>query len=133
VDDAGYTVIPPILSVKVQDSVDVMIVRDTARRASSLLGFIPSFQAKLASAAAALAELVLHTRTLHEINFNGVQSGDRIGVQVSCIVPWLANAPAHRVELALRLKIGSLVDEIVFEQEETSIIMLTLWQVQRSD
>jgi hypothetical protein len=60
-DEAGYTAIPPILSVKVQDNVDVMITRDTARRASSLLGFAPSFQAKLASAAAVLAGLVLHT------------------------------------------------------------------------
>lgn len=127
-DDAGFTVIPPILSVKVQDNVDVMITRDTARRASSLLGFAPSFQAKLASAAAVLAELVLHTRTLHELNFNGLQIGDRIGVQVSCVVPWLADAPANRVALALRLKVGNLVDEIVFEQEDTPIIVLTLWQ-----
>jgi hypothetical protein len=127
-DDAGYTVIPPILSVKVQDNVDVMITRDTARRASSLLGFAPSSQAKLASAAAVLAELVLHTRILHELNFNGVMHGDRIGVQVSSVVPWLANVPANRVELALQLKLGSLVDEIVFMQGETSIIALTLWQ-----
>jgi len=75
--------------VKVQDNVDVMITRDTARRASSLLGFAPSSQAKLASAAAVLAGLVLHTRTVHELNFNGVQHGDRIGVQVSTVVPWL--------------------------------------------
>jgi hypothetical protein len=127
-EDAGYSVIPPILSVKVQDNVDVMITRDTARRASSLLGFVPSSQAKLATAAAVLAELVLHTRTVHELNFNGVQHGDRIGVQVSSVVPWLVDVPANRVEMALHVKLGNLVDDIVFIQGETAIISLTLWQ-----
>jgi hypothetical protein len=132
-DDAGYTAIPPILSVKVQDNVDVMITRDTARRASSLLGFAPSFQAKLASAAAVLAGLVLHTRTVHELNFNGVRHGDRIGVQVSCVVPWLVDVQASRVEMALHLKLGNLVDEIAFIQGETAVIFLTLWQPLKSD
>lgn len=127
-DDAGYTAIPPILSVKVQDNVDVMITRDTARRASSLLGFPPASQAKLASAAAVLAGLVLHTRTVHELNFNGVRHGNRIGVQVSSVVPWLVDQQAKRVEMALHLKLGSLVDEIVFLQGETAVISLTLWQ-----
>lgn len=127
-DEAGYTAIPPILSVKVQDNVDVMITRDTARRASSLLGFAPASQAKLASAAAVLAGLVLHTRTVHELNFNGVQHGHRIGVQVSTVVPWLRDVPANRVEMALHLKLGNLVDEIVFIQGETAVIFLTLWQ-----
>ncbi len=127
-DDAGYAVIPPIISVKVQDNVDVMITRDTARRVSSMLGFMPAYQAKLASAAAVLAELVLHTRTLHELNFNGVRHGDRVGVQVSMVVPWLVDVVADRVQMALRLKLGSLVDEIVFMQGETAIISLTLWQ-----
>ncbi len=131
-DDVGYTVIPPILAVKVQDNVDVMITRDTARRASSLLGFVPASQAKLASAAAVLAELVLHTRMLHELNFYGVMHGSRVGVQVSSVVPWLANVPANRVEFALQLKLGSLVDEIVLIQGETTIIALTLWQPQKT-
>jgi hypothetical protein len=132
-DDAGYTAIPPILSVKVEDNVDVMITRDTARRASSLLGFAPSSQAKLASAAAVLAGLVLHTRAVHELNFNGVRHGDRIGVQVSTIVPWLVDVPANRVEMALHLKLGNLVDEIVFIQGETAAIFLTLWQPLKPD
>jgi hypothetical protein len=132
-DDVGFTAVPPILSVKVQDNVDVMITRDTARRASSLLGFAPSSQAKLASAAAVLAELVLHTRTVHELNFNGVRHGDRIGVQVSCVVPWLLDVPAKGVEMALHVKLGNLVDEITFIQRETAVIFLTLWQPLQSD
>ncbi len=127
-EDAGYTAVPPILSVKVQDNVDVMIARDTARRASSLLGFAPAYQAKLASAAAVLAELVLYTRAVHELNFNGVRHGDRIGVQVSCVVPWLMDAPGKGVEMALHLKLGDLVDEITFLQGKTAVIFLTLWQ-----
>ncbi len=127
-DDVGYTVIPPILSVKVEDNVDVMITRDTARRASSLLGFVPVYQARLASAAAVLAELALQTRTVHELNFNGVQHGNRIGIQVSCVVPWLMDAPVNGVKWALHHTLGTLVDEIVFMHGETAVVSLTLWQ-----
>lgn len=127
-DDAGYSVIPPIMSVKIQDNIDVMITRDTARRASSLLGFPPMLQARLASAAAVLAELVLHTRTVHEINFSGVRHGNRIGIQVSSVVPWLKDVSPKGVEMALHLKLGNLVDEIVFIQGDTAVISLTLWE-----
>jgi hypothetical protein len=35
--------------------------------------------------------------------------------------------------MALHLKLGSLVDEIVFIQGETAVIFLTLWQPLKSD
>ncbi|MBN1681638.1 MAG: hypothetical protein JW966_15265 [Anaerolineae bacterium] len=127
-DHPDFSIVPPILSVKVEDNIDVVIVRDTARRAASLLGFMPALQAQLAGAAAVLAELVLHTKTLHEINFNGIQVGERVGVRVSCDVPWLANVSAEKVKLALRFKIGDLVDEIHFEQGELPSIVLLTWQ-----
>jgi hypothetical protein len=66
-------VIPPVLSVTVEDSMDIMIARDTARRAAALLGFAPAYRAQLAGAAGALAELVLKTNMPYEINYNGVQ------------------------------------------------------------
>jgi hypothetical protein len=70
---------------------------------------------------------------LHELNFYGVMHGGRIGIQVSSVVPWLTNVPANRVEFALQLKLGGLVDEVVLMQGETSIIALTLWQPHKSD
>ena len=62
-----------------------------------------------------------------------MQHGYRIGVQVSSVVPWLVSVPANRVEMALHLKLGNLVDEIVFIQGETAVISLTLWQPSESD
>ena len=67
-----YKMRPPVLNVQVEDSMDIMIVRDTTRRAASLLGFSPAYRAQLATAAASLAELVLKTGEAHTLNLNGV-------------------------------------------------------------
>lgn len=128
-DHRQYTTIPPILSVKVEDNIDVMIVRDTARRAASLLGFAPASQAQLAGAASVLAELVLKTRTLHEISFNGIQNGPQTGIRVSCVVPWLASVSAEAVTQALQFKIGKLVNEVFCTEDEQPVIVLMMWQV----
>jgi hypothetical protein len=123
----GYVVIPPVLTVVVEDSMDIMIARDTARRAAALLGFAPAFRAQLAGAAGALAELVLKTGTPHELNYNGVQDGGRVGIQVSCAAAWLADVAASNVEMALRAKMGDLVDEIALKATTPPVIALTMW------
>mgnify|MGYP005845074937 CR=1 FL=1 len=123
----NYVVIPPVLTVAVEDSMDIMIARDTARRAASLLGFAPAFRAQLAGAAGALAELVLKTGTPHELNYNGVQDGGRVGIQVSCAAPWLADVSASNVEMALRAKMGDLVDEIVLKGSNPPVIAMIMW------
>jgi len=122
-----YVVIPPVLTVPIEDSMDIMIARDTARRAASLLGFAPAFRAQLAGAAGALAELVLKTGTLHEIDFKGVQRGGEVGIQISCEARWLANVSPGNVEMALRAKMGDLVDDIALEGEAPPVITLTMW------
>ncbi|GAB4572174.1 MAG: hypothetical protein Kow0077_10820 [Anaerolineae bacterium] len=122
-----FVVIPPVLNVTVEDSMDIMIARDTARRAAALLGFAPAFRAQLAGAAGALAELVLKTGTLHKIEFNGVQRGGKTGIQISCPAKWLANVSASNVELALRAKLGDLVDDIQMRGDEPPTILLTMW------
>ncbi len=122
-----YIVIPPVLTVAVEDSMDIMIARDTARRAAALLGFAPAFRAQLAGAAGALAELVLKTGTPHELNYNGVQDGGRVGIQVSCAAPWLAEVSAGNVEMALRAKMGDLVDDIELKRATPPIIALIMW------
>ncbi len=124
-----YVVIPPVLSVMVEDSMDIMIARDTARRAAGLLGFAPAFRAQLAGAAGALAELVLKTGMPHELNFNGVQAqgGRRSGVQISCRAPWLADVSVGNVVMALRAKMGDLVDDIELKGESPPMIVLSMW------
>lgn len=121
-----YKMRPPVLQVRVEDSMDIMIVRDTARRAAALLGFAPAHRAQLASAAATLAELVLKTGEAHTIHLNGVIDNLRSGLQISSETPWLAGVSANNVLTALKTKMGDLVDEILLERDPTMIIMV-MW------
>jgi len=122
-----YAIHPPIMTVRVEDTMDVMIVRDTARRAASLLGFAPPHRAQLSSAAASLAELVLKTGDPHTISMNGIKNGKREGLQISSETPWLAGVSTTNVLVALRSKMGDLVDEILLEGKEPPTVILVLW------
>lgn len=122
-----YHIRPPIMSVKIEDTMDIMIVRDTARRAAGLLGFSPANRAQLSTAAATLAELVLKTGDIHTIQVNGVVEGARDGLQISAVAPWLAGVSANNVLLALRSKLGDLVDEIMLEGKVTPTIIMVMW------
>ena len=122
-----YFMQPPVMSVQVEDSMDIMIVRDTVRRAGSLLGFSPANRAQLASAAATLAELVLKTGEPQELHLNGVRQGDKVGLQVSSDAPWLTNVASSNVLIALRSKLGDLVDEILLEGENPPTIFMVMW------
>ncbi|MEM9955230.1 MAG: hypothetical protein AAFV93_13395 [Chloroflexota bacterium] len=121
-----YKMRPPVLSVAVEDSMDIMIVRDTTRRAGSLLGFSPAMRAQLASAAATLADLVLKTGETHTIHLNGVVDNDKDGLQISSETPWLEGVSANNVMIALKSKMGDLVDEIILEDEPSTILMI-MW------
>lgn len=122
-----YHTRPPIMSVKVEDTMDIMIARDTARRAATLLGFTPARRAQLAGAAAALAELVLKTGDSHVLNLNGVIDGIKVGLQISAETPWLAGVSTNNVLVALRSKIGELVDDILFLGDDEPTIFLLMW------
>jgi len=124
---ANYSTRPPIMTVKVEDTMDIMIVRDTARRAASLLGFSPAHRAQLSSAAATVAELVLKTGEAHTIHLNGVVSGLKTGLRISSETPWLAGVSANNVLVALRSKLGDLVDEIALEGTEVPTIVMVTW------
>jgi len=115
------------MSVKVEDTMDIMIVRDTARRVAGLLGFIPARRAQLSTAAATLAELVLKTGEAHTIHLNGVVDGIRVGLQVSSETPWLAGVSANNVIVALRSKLGDLVDDIMLVGESPPTILMFGW------
>lgn len=120
--------LPPVLNVQVESGMDIMIARNTARRAASLLGFAPARQAQLASVAATLGELVLKTGATHTMNFNGVTNGDKTGVQLSIKTPWLANVATGNVMIALRSKLGDLIDEILLEGEDVPTIVTVMWR-----
>ena len=122
-----YSIRPPILSVAVEDTMDIMIVRDTARRVASLLGFAPAHRAQLSSAAATLAELVLKTGEPHVIRFNGVVAGGKQGLQISSEAPWLAGVSATNVLVALRSKLGDLIDEILLVGDDVPKILMVMW------
>jgi hypothetical protein len=122
-----YAMQPPVMSVQIEDSMDIMIVRDTVRRAGDLLGFSPANRAQLASAAASLAELILKTGEPQTLNLNGVRQGDKIGLQISSDAPWLANVSAINVLIALRSKLGDLVDEILLQGEVPPTIYMVMW------
>jgi len=122
-----YTMQPPVMSVRVEDSMDIMIVRDTVRRAGSLLGFSPANRAQMASAAATLAELVLKTGEPQTLHFNGVTHGHKTGLQISSAAPWLANVSTNNVLIALRSKLGDLVDEILMEGDNPPTIFMVMW------
>ena len=106
---------------------DIMIVRDTVRRAGSLLGFSPAHRAQLASAAATLAELMLKTGEPQVIHLNGVTHNMQDGLQVSSEAPWLANVSTSNVLIALRSKLGDLVDEILLEGQAPPTIFIIMW------
>jgi hypothetical protein len=118
---------PPVMSVRVEDAMDIMIVRDTTRRASSLIGFSPAHRAQLSSAAATLAELVLKTGEAHTIHLNGVIEGSRTGLQISSETPWLAGVSANNVLIALKSKMGDLVDDITLEGSNPPTILMIMW------
>jgi hypothetical protein len=123
-----YAMLPPVLNVQLEGGMDIMIARNTARRAASLLGFAPARQAQLASVAATLGELVLKTGAAHTMNFNGVSNGDKTGIQLSIATPWLANVAVGNVMIALRQKLGDLIDEIIVEGDEVPTIVTVMWR-----
>ncbi|MBZ0294808.1 MAG: hypothetical protein K8L99_19755 [Anaerolineae bacterium] len=118
---------PPVMSVEIEDSMDIMIVRDTVRQAGSLLGFTPASRAQMASAATTLAELVLKTGDPQTLHLNGVTHNNKNGLQISAETPWLAGVAAGNVLIALRSKLGDVVDEILLEGEDSPTIYMIMW------
>jgi hypothetical protein len=122
-----YRTRPPIMAVKVEDAMDIMIVRDTTRRAASLLGFPPADRAQLAGAAAALAELMLKTGEPQSVHLTGIVDGQKNGLQISAQAPWLVGVASANVLVALRSKLGELVDEVLLEGSDPPAIVMLMW------
>jgi hypothetical protein len=124
---SGRVVVPPIMMIRVEDTMDVMIARNTARRASSLLGFSSVSRAQIATAVAALADIILNVEARQTIHLHGLRDGVDIGIQVSCEAPWLASASPDNALIALQSKLGEIMDEIDVEPGPPPRIVMVLW------
>lgn len=124
---SSRTVIPPVMLIRVEDTMDVMIARNTARRAASLLGFSSISRAQVATAVAALADVILNVEGRQTIHLHGIRDGMEMGIQITCEAPWLANASPDNVIVALRSKLGDMMDEITVDPGQPPKIVMVLW------
>jgi hypothetical protein len=125
--EGSRVAIPPIMVIRVEDTMDVMIARNTARRAASLLGFSSVSRAQIATAVAALADIILNVEARQTIHLHGIRDGVDMGIQVSCEAPWLASASPDNALIALRSKLGDIMDEIDVEPGPPPRIVMILW------
>ena len=70
---------------------------------------------------------MLKTGEAHTIHLNGVIDGIKVGLQISSETPWLAGVSANNVLVALRSKLGDLVDEIILQGEDPPTIVMVIW------
>ena len=71
----------------------------------------------------------MKTGVVHTLHFNGVTAADeKQGVQLSVVTPWLAGASSSNVMIALRSKLGDLVDEILIENESSPTLIMVMWR-----
>lgn len=120
-------VVPPVMGIQIQDAMDVMIARNTARRTASLLGFTSSARAQIATAVAVLADIIVNAGAQQTIHLNGVRNGGQIGIQVSCAASWLAGASPDDALIALRSKLTDMMDEVALEPGAPPKIVMVLW------
>jgi len=124
---SARVVVPPVMLIHVEDAMDIMIARNTARRAASLLGFSSVARAQVATAVAALVDIILNVESNQTIHLHGVRDGMQMGLQVSCEAPWMAGADPEDAQIALRSRLGDIMDEIVFEAGPPPRIVMALW------
>ncbi len=125
--DAQRIKIPPVMLIEVEDSMDIMLARNTARRAASLLGFNTAYRAQVAGAVASLVNIVLNAGERQIIHLHGLRQGVKAGLQVRCGAHWLASASPENAAVALRTKLGGMMDEVNLVPGEPPYIEMVLW------
>ncbi|MCB9436904.1 MAG: hypothetical protein H6673_07915 [Anaerolineales bacterium] len=120
--------VPPVMLIEVEDSMDLMLARNTARRAASLLGFNTASRAQIAGAVASLVSIILNAGEQQVIHLHGLRQGVTTGLQIRCEAPWLASASPENAALALKTKLGSMVDEAVLVAGDPPSIEMVLWR-----
>lgn len=120
--------VPPVMLIEVEDSMDLMLARNTARRAASLLGFNTASRAQIAGAVASLVGIILNAGEQQVIHLHGLRQGVTTGLQIRCEAPWLASASPENAAIALKTKLGSMVDEAVLVAGDPPCIEMVLWR-----
>ncbi len=120
--------VPPVMLIQVEDSMDLMLARNTARRAASLLGFNSASRAQIAGAVTALVNIILNAGEQQVVNLHGLRQGVELGLQVRCDAPWLASASPENAGVALRTKLGTMMDEVQLVPGEPPCIEMVLWR-----
>src|SRR5258708_1193966 len=117
----------PVMMIGVEDRMEEMMARKTARGAGSLLGFSPASRAQIATAVAALTDIILNSEARQDIQLHGLRIGSQMGIQISCDAPWLASASPENGLIALRAKLGDMMDEVDLDPGSPPRIRMVLW------
>jgi hypothetical protein len=126
--EVGRIKIPPVMLIEVEDSADVMQARNTARRAAALLSFNTASRAQIAGAVASLVTIILNAGVHELVHLHGIKQGVEIGLMVRCNASWLNSASLDNATVALRSKLGQMMDEVQLVNAETPRIELVLWR-----
>src|SRR5258708_20011552 len=101
--------------------------RTRPRRAATLLGFSSASGEKSGGAVAALTDIILNAEGHQVIHLHGLRNGVQLGIQVSCEAPWLASASHDNALIALRSKLGDMMDEVDLESGSPPRIKMVMW------
>lgn len=122
--------IPPVMLIDVQTSTDVMQARNTARRAASLLGFNTASRAQIAGAVAELVTIIVNAGQHQIIHLHGVKEAVQLGIMIRCDAHWMAAASIENAAVALRTKLGQMMDEVQVVEGDPPRIEMILWRTE---
>lgn len=126
--DAQRIKVPPVMMIDVRSSTDIVQARNTARRAASLLNFNTASRAQLAGAVASLVSIILNAGQQQLVHVNGVKQGVQVGMMIRCDAPWLSAASSlDNAAVALKTKLGPMMDEVRVVANEPPSIEMVLW------
>lgn len=120
--------VPPVMMIEVRSSTDVMQARNTARRAASLLNFSTASRAQLAGAVASLISIILNAGQQQMVHVHGVKQGVQVGLMIRCDAPWLAGSSLDNATVALKSKLGTMMDEVRVSAGNPPSIEMVLWR-----
>ena len=122
------TKIPPVMLIEVQSSTDVMQARNTARRAASLLGFNTASRAQIAGAVAELVTIIVNAGEHQVVHLHGVKEAVQLGIMIRCDAHWLGASSLDNAVVALKTKLGQMMDEVNIVEAEPPRIEMILWR-----
>ncbi|PJF42534.1 MAG: hypothetical protein CUN55_09915 [Phototrophicales bacterium] len=126
--DAQRIKIPPVMMIDVRSSTDIVQARNIARRAASLLNFNTASRAQLAGAVASLISIILNAGQQQIVHIHGIKQGGQVGLMVRCDAAWLALNNLENASVALKSKIGAMMDEVRVIAGDPPSIEMVLWR-----